>query len=152
MPPLYANLPTITHSLDGFTERLNNLHDQSDNDGFIKTALTGQYKDRSGVEKQIFIDPLLNRVSGTDVLKFTRDYDSAIGISNSILVQGPITLHAIPHPTFALTTSVHLHFPIARPEVRLLVLPLKKKLTLLSTAAGHGRPRRIASNPKFRTW
>jgi hypothetical protein len=132
MPQLYSQFPTVTHSLDGFTERLNALHDDGDNDGFIKTALTGQYRDRSGAERQIFIDPLLNQVNGADVLKFTRDYDSAIGISNSILVQGPITLHAVPHPTFALTTSIHLQFPIQQPEVSLLVLQWTKTSSYLS--------------------
>ncbi|EKM81398.1 hypothetical protein AGABI1DRAFT_36555 [Agaricus bisporus var. burnettii JB137-S8] len=112
MAQLYSNSPTVTHSLDGFTERLNNSFNDDDNDSFIKTALTGQYQDERGVGRQVFIDPLLNQVDEEDALKFTRDYDSAIGFSTNILVNGPITLHAVPHPTFSLTTSIHLHHSI----------------------------------------
>ncbi|KAF9442097.1 hypothetical protein P691DRAFT_765570 [Macrolepiota fuliginosa MF-IS2] len=114
MGTVYNNLDTVTHTLDEFTARLNSSFTNHDFDAFIKTGLTGEYLDDNGARKQVFIDPLLNHVQDDHQITITRNYNSTISISEDILVATSINVYAIPHPTFALSTSIHLKYPIQR--------------------------------------
>ncbi|KXN81814.1 hypothetical protein AN958_03744 [Leucoagaricus sp. SymC.cos] len=78
---------------------------------FLRLVLTGEYSYETDVDSdethQVFLDPLQNIKGDINDLNISRDYDSAIGIAGKILVDAPITIYTVPHPTFALSSSVH---------------------------------------------
>lgn len=108
MPCVYSDFPIVTHTLNSFTARATRLLDIEDFEGFMRLVLTGEYEDDNFEPKQVFLDPIQNLVTGDHPLLISRDYDSVIGFSEDILVEGPIRVHSVPHPTFALTSSIHL--------------------------------------------
>ncbi|KAF9447920.1 hypothetical protein P691DRAFT_781765 [Macrolepiota fuliginosa MF-IS2] len=108
MADLYNQNPTVTHTLRQFISRAYNLWEKQDQHAFSKFVLTGEYADHLGRDRQVFLDPVQNRVRDVHGLIISRDYDSAIGISDRILVNAPITAFAVPHPTFSLTSSIHI--------------------------------------------
>lgn len=107
MPPLYSDHPTVSHNLNEFTARATRLLESEEYDPFINFVLTGEYLD-DGALKQAFLDPIQNLVPVDHPLRISRDYDSVIGFSEDILVEGPVSVRAVPHPTFALTKSIHM--------------------------------------------
>lgn len=122
MASIYNNHLTVSHTLNEFTNRLSNLFADEEYDAFIRAGLTGEYCDEAGINRQIFIDPLRNYVPGDHSITVTRDYDSAIGISDRILVNCDINVYAVPHPTHSLTSSIHIKYPIERPGVSSLLI------------------------------
>lgn len=74
----------------------------------MKFVLSGEYANNNGQIKQAVIDVTGKQVRDAADITASRDYDSAIGISRDILVDAPITIWAVPHPTRALKTSIHL--------------------------------------------
>lgn len=108
MVAIYSNYPTVSHTLLEFTARAAAFYEDENYESFIRFTLTGTYVDEEWEDKQAFIDPIQNLVGIGHPLRISRDYDSAIGISNNILVDAPISVFAVPHPTYALTSSIHM--------------------------------------------
>ncbi|KAF9443967.1 hypothetical protein P691DRAFT_631072, partial [Macrolepiota fuliginosa MF-IS2] len=92
-------------TLSEFTARASAYCNAGDQDSFIRFVLNGEYIDA-------FLDPIQNIVANDHPLTVSHDYDSAIGISDDILVDGPITIHTIPHSSHDLTSSIHMKYPI----------------------------------------
>ncbi|KAF9441121.1 hypothetical protein P691DRAFT_607543, partial [Macrolepiota fuliginosa MF-IS2] len=127
MADLYASNPTVSFTLSEFTARASAYCNAGDQDSFIRFVLNGEYVDvdassesdsesdsNSGGSplRQAFLDPIQNIVASDHPLTVSHDYDSAIGISDDILVDGPITIHTIPHSSHDLTSSIHMKYPI----------------------------------------
>ena len=119
MAHIYTNNPISSFSLDEFTSIANNLHSSEEYDAFITFVLTGEFQDRNGVMGQAFIDSFRGPIDVNHPLNVSRDYDSAIGISEDILIDGPISVYAVPHPTYALKKSVHMKRTIEHKGVSL---------------------------------
>lgn len=118
MANLYNNHPTVSHTLRQFCNRANHLYNEHATDEpYIRFVLTGEYLDDGGTPKQAFVDPVQNLVEPYHPLSVSRDYDSLLGVAEKILVDGPITVFAVPHSTFALRTSLHMEHPIVRGDV-----------------------------------
>ncbi|KAF9444082.1 hypothetical protein P691DRAFT_778498 [Macrolepiota fuliginosa MF-IS2] len=116
MANLYNNLDPHTFSVNQFARHGRYLLSLGDEEQaqFIQFAVTGEFCDNSEEEKkQVFLDPTLNRINDPNYpLDIARDYDSALGFADDILVNGSITVYAVPHPTFALTSSIHMKYPL----------------------------------------
>lgn len=109
MAGLFNNHPVVTHTLRQFSDRAYGLHEDEDTDDkFIQFVLTGEYIDEDGHSKQAFVDPIQNVIEDDHPLNISRDYDSLLGIAEKIMVNGPISVYAVPHNTFSLKTSIHL--------------------------------------------
>ncbi|KAG6852775.1 hypothetical protein C0991_009198 [Blastosporella zonata] len=119
---VFANYPCVNHSLRDFISHAHSLYQPDvDNSEFIRFVLTGEYDDFDNVVKMAFIDPIQNIVNPDARLTIQRDYDSLLGIADHIMVTGDISVFAIPHPSFALKTSLHFKQTIIREGVRKLV-------------------------------
>lgn len=119
MTSLYNNAPTVSFSLAEFCAQASQLHAMGEFDDFIRFVLCGEFTDDDGNKRQVFIDPIRNAVDADHPLSISHDYDSAIGISQQILVDGPISVFAVPHPTFGLKTSIHMKHTIVYEGVSL---------------------------------
>jgi len=119
MANIYPNNPTVSHTLSQFNDYSAHLFAvHEDNDSFIRFVLTGEFLDDDEQQpKQAFIDPVQNVVEPGHPLNISRDYDSLLGIADTILVDAPISVFSVPHPSFALKTSIHIKHPIAHGEV-----------------------------------
>lgn len=119
MANLYSDHPTVSHTLMDFTEHANDLFFEGNegDDAYIRFVLTGEYVDDEDNYRQAFVDPLRGHIQDGDDLRISRDYDSLLGIADKLLIDGPITVYAVPHSTFALKTSIHLEHQIVRDEV-----------------------------------
>lgn len=107
MANLYSNFDKVSHDLGEFIRRAKEMHNVERTSDYITFALTGEYE-VDGRPKQAVINVTDNRVDHNQLLDISRDYDSAIGVADKILVDAPITVWAVPHPTFALKSSIHL--------------------------------------------
>jgi hypothetical protein len=108
MSALYNINDTVSHSLAEFTTRARDLmQDGPTDDPFIRFVLTGEFIDEDGIARQAFVNSIQTAALGCR-LNITRDYDSLLGIADKILIDAPINVYAVPHPTHALTTSIHL--------------------------------------------
>jgi len=67
----------------------------------------GEYTNKENI-CQVFLDVSGYSIFPQELLILTRDIDSAIGISNDLLVAGPIMLWAAPHTSHEVTRSLHL--------------------------------------------
>jgi len=120
-----TTLPIVSHTLEEFIIRATALWQENDTtDLFTRFVLTGEFVDDDGMRKQAFVDVLQNTVDDDHPLSIKRDYDSVLGIASKILVDAPISVYAVPHPTFALKTSIHLTHPISYHEVGLYFIQL----------------------------
>ncbi|KAG6815392.1 hypothetical protein H0H87_002313 [Tephrocybe sp. NHM501043] len=119
----YYHYPEISHSLEEFIEKATTLDDAGDTEGYIHFVLSGVYADDDydidGINdyptKQAFVDPTQNVVQPDTQLDIMRDYDSLLGITKDFKTLGEVSMFTIPHPTFALRTSVHIEWPITTP-------------------------------------
>lgn len=119
MPLLYNDAPTVSYSLTEFTDFATGLYQAQEYDAFIRFVITGEYTDPDGNREQAFVDPIRGPVDPEHPLTISRDYDSLIGISSDILVDGQLSVYPVPHPTFALKTSLHMKHTIIYDEVSL---------------------------------
>jgi hypothetical protein len=119
MSTYYNNHPTVSHTLDQFIFRLNMMHEAEEHDAFIRACLTGEYTDDEGQGQQIFIDPIQDLVHADHELTIKRDYDSLIGVSRDILVEGSINAHAVPPGNLCLKSSIHVRYPMQTENVSL---------------------------------
>jgi hypothetical protein len=116
---LYNDNPTVSYTLQQFSDtasRVLNIN-PDDDAAFIRFVLCGEYENQG--MKQVFIDPMQNLVDPGHPLTISRDYDSVLGIADDILIDGPISVFAVPHESYALKTSIHIQRPIARQGVRM---------------------------------
>ncbi|KAF8054645.1 hypothetical protein FPV67DRAFT_1682298 [Lyophyllum atratum] len=114
MANLYSNHTEVSHTLTQFIDRANALYEREDTpDPFIRFAITGEYRDADDRQwKQVVMDPLQDMVELEDALTIRRDYDSLLGIASDIMVDGVISIFAVPHPTYALKSSIHIKHDI----------------------------------------
>ncbi|KAJ3566668.1 hypothetical protein NP233_g6858 [Leucocoprinus birnbaumii] len=122
---LYSDFPKVSHNLHEFTQRAVLLCEERTARDFIKFTLTGEYKedfheddddDRSDNDHptyQAVINVTENFARRGDDLSIARDYDSAIGIADTILVDAPMTVWAVPHHKYALKGNIHLKHTIS---------------------------------------
>ncbi|KAJ3557755.1 hypothetical protein NP233_g11661 [Leucocoprinus birnbaumii] len=106
-----THLTRVTHSPSEFTARCNEMYRAEEYDEFIRCALTGEYKDEDGFSHQAFIDLNKNYLLDDDDLCIHRDYDSALGFSQEILVNGPLSVCSVPHTGCELADNIHLEYP-----------------------------------------
>jgi len=108
-------VPTVSFTLGQFVAHALSL---SCNDNkYLPFVLTGRFLDDDGRPAQAFIDSIRDMVDDDHPLSIIRDYDSLLGLANDFLVDGTITMFTVPHPTLALTTSIHLKRDIRRGQV-----------------------------------
>jgi len=107
MANLFNSGRRIRHNLAEFIQRCSALHENSLFDESLRCALTGEYKNEENI-CQVFLDVSGYSILPQEPLILTRDIDSAIGISNDLLVAGPIMLWAAPHTGHEVTRSLHL--------------------------------------------
>lgn len=112
MTSTYDDVPLISFSLEEFTLAANELYASEEYGDFIRLVLFGEFVDANGNRKRVFVDPLRGAADEHHPLTISRDYDTAIGISQDILVDGPISVFAVPHPTLALKSSIHMKHTI----------------------------------------
>lgn len=112
MSLLYNDAPVVSFSLDEFSSAASRMYASEEYDDFIRFVLCGEFLAADESRRQAFVDPIRNPVDEDHPLTVSRDYDSAIGIAQDILVDGPISVFAVPHPTFALKTSIHMKHTI----------------------------------------
>lgn len=109
---LYSRGSPASFSLSEFTELATTFWSRKRHREFLRLVLTGEhsYDDHDDSENthQAFIDPLRDVDVQSDDLRIQRDYDSFIGFADKILVDAPITIYTVPHPKFALSSSIHL--------------------------------------------
>lgn len=69
---------------------------------------------------QAFVDVTKNKLDNDDNISISRDFDSLIGTSRNILVSAPISVFPIPNPSAALTTSIHIKWPVEQDDAELI--------------------------------
>lgn len=126
MSSLYNDAPTVSFSLAEFSAHATELNRTGEHDDFVRFVLCGEFNDGNGDRRQAFIDPLRHVVDEDHPLDIARDYDSALGISDKILVNCPINVWAVPHPTQALKTSIHMKRRIMYEGVSLKFVRIEK--------------------------
>ncbi|KNZ79311.1 hypothetical protein J132_10732 [Termitomyces sp. J132] len=105
---LYIDHPPYSFSLAQFVSRANELYRPLRDFRFSNFVLTGEFEEY-GRKYQAVIDPLQNIIdTRQEDLSISRDYDSLLGLTEDILVDCDIQVYSVPHPRFALKTSVHL--------------------------------------------
>ncbi|KAG6819602.1 hypothetical protein H0H93_010371 [Arthromyces matolae] len=110
--PYNYGLPLVRHSLKDFVVRAKDLsRDNVDDALYQDFLLTGVYSE-DGVRTQAFLDPLSDHVQPQEPLNISRDYDSLLGICADIVVTCDLSMFAIPHPTFALKSSIHVKYDV----------------------------------------
>ncbi|KAG7093166.1 hypothetical protein E1B28_006855 [Marasmius oreades] len=99
---------TLGYSLDDFLKKAKELYRNSLAD-FHSFLLTGS---ADSLDHQAFLDVYHDLLSPHHQVEVTRDYDSLIGVQNSIVFNNSLSIYPVPNPAKTLTTSVHLSFPI----------------------------------------
>ena len=109
----------ISMSVLEFCQRAKDLL-QNDQADFVRFTLTGQDTDGT----QACIDPIRNRLAAHEYerLKCTRDYDSLLGISESIHVNTHLTLYPIARRNDTLSENIHLTYEFTTANVCFLSL------------------------------
>jgi hypothetical protein len=128
---LYNDAPTVSFSLGEFSSLASRFNQDEDYEAFIRFTLTGEFVNDDGNVMQAFVDPVRQHVDGDHPLTVSHDYDSAIGISPDILVDGPISVNAVPHPTFSLKKSIHMTKSIIYEGVSLLCILTRQNCSSL---------------------
>ncbi|KXN83946.1 hypothetical protein AN958_00784 [Leucoagaricus sp. SymC.cos] len=120
MPQLYTDNPTVSFSLRDFVTYASYLHSKGRYDEFIQFTLVGEGVELNPPNRkfQAYVDPLRDRPENVP-LSIQRDYDSLLGIADHIYVERPLNVYTVPHPTYALSTSIHLHHSILYEGVKL---------------------------------
>ncbi|KAJ3564156.1 hypothetical protein NP233_g8478 [Leucocoprinus birnbaumii] len=109
---IYSNFPTVSHNLVQFTRRASLLCKPQTAPAFIQFTLSGEYKEDDR-KYQAVINVNENLAQRGAELSIHRDYDSAIGIADDILINSPMTVWAVPHNKFALKGNIHLKHTIS---------------------------------------
>jgi hypothetical protein len=115
MADLYSRLPTRSYTLGLFNQEARRLHSNFHNENmepFLRFMLTGDAGDH-----QAIVDPIQNTLQENDSIKVSRDFDSAIGIAENVVVLSSISVYPVPNPADVLTTSIHLTYTVGEGEV-----------------------------------
>lgn len=121
----YSTLPPKIYSLSDFNRAAKHLVLQSEADNnpeadaasreFVNFVLTGRYESEG---HQVSVDP--TRGAGLhqgEEIYGTHDFDSFLGITETIVVQSNIFIYPVSNPSATLTTSIHLKRGIQRGNV-----------------------------------
>ena len=92
--------------------------EDSGSESFIRFMLSGETIDKQDRPRQAFVNPLQNAVPDEYKLFILHNYDSLLDISPIIMVATNISVFAVPHPTFALKSSVHMTHRVSDGDVR----------------------------------
>jgi hypothetical protein len=117
MPDLpMDDLPPAPRSmtLRQFCRRAKDLLNSNQTD-FIRFVLTGKDTDGS----QLFMDPILNRITSESSLNFIRDYDSLLGFSSKVRITTSLTIYPVPKNEDTLSHSIHIRHRFSTDEVSL---------------------------------
>jgi len=71
---------------------------------FARFVLTGKDTDGS----QLFIDPILNRITPEASLNFIRDYNSLLGFSSQVRITTSLTVYPVPKNQDTLCHTIHI--------------------------------------------
>lgn len=114
MSSLYSSLPQRVYTLKQFVRQAKALtiHEHQKH-AFIRFLITGEYFD----QHQAVVDPIRNILENDQHVDVARDYDSVIGIADRIVVTSSIAIYPIPKPVEALSTSIHIKYPIEKGNV-----------------------------------
>ena len=96
-------LPYSHMSIVDFCKRAKGILDVEDHAGFVKFVLTGQHGAHQAV-----VDPVLNKMGEYEGLSVLRDYDSLLGISADICVNGHLTVYPVSRREDTLVSNIHL--------------------------------------------
>lgn len=120
---LYSSLRQKVYSLDDFVKQAELVANEGDDHtAFDRFMLTGEFKD----EHQATVDPIRNIIKDDHNIKALRDYDSMVSFTTEIVVDSTISIYPVPNPAQVLSTSVHIHYPITRGDVRGIILTSNK--------------------------
>ncbi|KAJ3517569.1 hypothetical protein NMY22_g13939 [Coprinellus aureogranulatus] len=116
------DIPLLRLSIDGFVDLLRELNEDGRTEEFIRLALTGRFEDQ-----QVVVDALESSMNQSEHssdeegdsddegngYNVSRDFDSALGISDGICIFGKIiNFHILPKWTDSLTKDVGITYPI----------------------------------------
>lgn len=147
----HETLPTEQLTLEAFTALMHESASRSPME-YINTALCGR----------IFVDGVPHRVSlnarqGLDhpiSPELTRDFDSAIGITDDLPYTSPFNVYPISSFRDTLTKPNHvqgrIYLPDVRPSSHLLSSAFAHHLSVLSYHSGEKNSRPSQQNPKLR--
>ncbi|KAF8871325.1 hypothetical protein BD779DRAFT_1680483 [Infundibulicybe gibba] len=76
---------------------------------FMRFILTGQHL----LNSQVAVDPSHNLVNEQHPISLLRDYNTVIGFTKDIIVQGPFTILSTPQTHNFLSTNIHLVCPLS---------------------------------------
>jgi len=102
----------LAQSLSQFNSTCNHYLTEEDFPSFVTHALCGQGEDAEYGQYQVALDPILNRLDENHPISVLRDYDSLIGVSPHIRVNGPLWVYAISKHEDSLQNNIHLSHPI----------------------------------------
>ncbi len=120
--PPYEDLPQITLSINQFTETAQTLASSEDGSKFVPFVLAGRLLDDEDifedVEKRVFVNPIVDAECppGRE-LKFSRDYDSVIGVSSDLPYLSPLAVFPVPPFKDTLKRTNHVNQRITRHDV-----------------------------------
>jgi hypothetical protein len=103
MPMNYDDVVNL--SLAEFCKTAKGYLDSDDFSSFVRFVLCGQRENR-----QVVVDPILDRIPYAHPLKGLRDYDSLLGIHSDILVHSSLTLFPLARREDTLKANIHLHY------------------------------------------
>ncbi|KAF9060069.1 hypothetical protein BDP27DRAFT_1430481 [Rhodocollybia butyracea] len=115
-----------SYSLRDYVVAAGKLDDLNDDIGFIQFMLTGRTTDREGQAIQAFVDVNKNRIGANQDISMARDFDSLIGISQNLLVSTPLSVYPVPIPAAALTSSIHLRWPVVQDDGEIIQTPIHR--------------------------
>ncbi|KAF9033687.1 hypothetical protein BDP27DRAFT_1374978 [Rhodocollybia butyracea] len=112
-----------SYSLRDYVVAAGKLDNLNDDIGFIQFMLTGRTTDSKGQAIQAFVDVNKNRIGANQDISMARDFDSLIGISQNLLVSTPLSVYPVPIPAAALTSSIHLRWPVVQDDGEIIQDP-----------------------------
>lgn len=101
-----------TYSLRQFIATAKAL-DSEENFNFQTFVLTGV---NAVADHRAFVDVTSDELVDDD-FTMARDYDSLIGITETLVVDTHICIYPIPNPSEVLRSTIHLKFPIEQEDV-----------------------------------
>ncbi|KAF9033679.1 hypothetical protein BDP27DRAFT_1374970 [Rhodocollybia butyracea] len=115
-----------SYSLRDYVVAAGKLDNLNDDIGFIQFMLTGRTMDSEGQAIQAFVDVNKNRIGANQDISMARDFDSLIGISQNLLVSTPLSVYPVPIPAAALTSSIHLRWPVVQDDGEIIQTPIHR--------------------------
>ena len=112
------DLALHTFSLEQFCDFCYRLLDAERFSDFVRFSLTGVC---DGFQANLEAHQNAIRGENMPLLRVTRDYDSILGISESVLSKKNVTINILPNFSESLSKNVHINYTFRNHKVRLLL-------------------------------